>query len=58
MKGKYRGIKYFHLILTKIICITLKIHAKADLKKENRKIFDLNIFLLMNYILYFFHNTI
>jgi hypothetical protein len=40
MKGKYRGIfglNIFHLILTKINCITLNIRSKAD---ENIKHFS------------------
>jgi hypothetical protein len=43
MKGKYRGIsfiKYFHLILTKINCIILKIRSKADFKSKSQNIWQ------------------
>ena len=33
-------IKYFHLILTKISCITLEIHSKADFKSKSQNIWQ------------------
>jgi hypothetical protein len=33
-------IKYFHLILTKINCITLKIRSKADFKSKSQNIWQ------------------
>ena len=33
-------IKYFHLILTKINCITLKIRSKADFKNKSQNIWQ------------------
>ena len=41
MKGKYRGIFWLNIFtLTKINCIALKIHSKADFKSKSQNIWQ------------------